>query len=43
MTRYTIKRTGPNWHSLIDEATGKARALSTRFLHCRFSAGCATS
>lgn len=30
MTRYTIKRTGPNWYSLIDKATGKTKLQTTR-------------
>ena len=30
MTRYTIKRTGPNWYSLIDEVTGKTELQTTR-------------
>lgn len=30
MTRYTIKRTGPNWYSLIDKATGKTELQTTR-------------
>lgn len=30
MTRYIIKRTGPNWYSLIDKATGKTELQATR-------------
>lgn len=30
MSRYTIKRTGPNWYSLIDKVTGKTELQTTR-------------
>lgn len=30
VTRYTIKRTGPNWYSLIDKVTGKTELQTTR-------------
>lgn len=30
MSRYAIKRTGPNWYSLIDKATGKTELQTTR-------------
>lgn len=31
MSRYAIKRTGPNWYSLINKVTGKAELQTTRF------------
>ena len=31
VSRYTIKRTGPNWYSFIDKATGRTELQSTRF------------
>lgn len=30
MTHYTIKRTGPNWYSLINRLTGKTELQTTR-------------
>ena len=30
MSTYTIKRTGPNWYSLIEKATGKTKLQTTR-------------
>lgn len=30
MSRYTIKRTGPNWYSLIDKVTGNTELQTTR-------------
>lgn len=30
MTRYTIKRTGPNWYSLVNRATGQTELQTTR-------------
>lgn len=30
MSRYAIKRTGPNWYSLIEKATGKTKLQTTR-------------
>ena len=30
MSLYTIKRTGPNWYSLISKVTGKTELQTTR-------------
>ena len=30
MNRYTIKRTGPNWYSLINKATARTELQTTR-------------
>ncbi len=30
MSQYAIKRTGLNWYSLIDKATGKTKLQTTR-------------
>lgn len=30
MNRYTIKRTGLNWYSLVDKVTGKTELEATR-------------
>lgn len=30
MSTYTIKRTGQNWYSLIERATGKTKLQTTR-------------